>query len=178
MYYFLGIVLQEHITDGSFWPSYVLCQSRLTSEARTGMRVIKQFDGKPSKNLPKILVTEPYGHEALLDFLSVYQTQDKFGGVHYHPKGALCWFSCNKYGDPLGQVIYARKVPIESLMWSFSAKRKFKMRNFNRVRTLPDLLTEEKGVEDFNTKKPQLYQRPNQMINMKGRKRYGNRKRN
>ena len=110
MYYFLGIVLQEHITDGSFWPSYVLCQSRLTSEARTGMRVIKQFDGKPSKNLPKILVTEPYGHEALLDFLSVYQTQDKFGGVHYHPKGALCWFSCNKYGDPLGQEIYARNV--------------------------------------------------------------------
>lgn len=158
MYYFLGLTLKQDILNGSFWPSYILCQARTTSENRTGFRVIKQLDGEPSKNLPRVLVTDPFDHEELLDFLSVYQTQDFFKGVHYHPEGALCWYECNRYGDPTGVVIYARKVPIENLMWSFSQKKKFRMRNFSRQKTIQQVLMSEPGHELYPLAKPKLYQ--------------------
>ena len=120
--------------------------------------MIKQLDGKPSKNLPKILVTEPTGHEDLLNFLSVYQTQDRFKGPHYHPEGALCWYSCNQYGEPLGGVIFARKVPVKELMWSFELKKKFRMNAFNKTVEFKELFSREKGYEDYKTTKPKLYQ--------------------
>ena len=158
MYYFLGLTLKRDVLNGSFWPSYVLCQARTTSENRTGFRVIKQLDGEPSKNLPRVLVTDPFKHDELLDFLSVYQTQDCFKGVHYHPEGALCWYECNQYGDPTGLVLYARKVPVEDLMWSFAEKKKFRMRNFGRIKTLQQSLSDEPGHELNKTVKPKLVQ--------------------
>lgn len=123
------------------------------------MRILKILEGKPSKNLPKILVTETTGHDALLDFMSVYQTQDYFKGPHYHPEGMLCWYSCNKYGDLTGKVVVARKVPIESLKWSFAKKKEFRMKGFQKqpVR-YPDLFLSERGYEDYKTTKPVLHQ--------------------
>ncbi len=135
------------------------------------MRVLKQHDGKPSKNLPKILVTEPTGHEDLLNFLSVYQTQDVFKGKHYHPEGALCWYSCNQYGEPLGEVIYIRNVPIKSLMWSFSFKKRFRMNGFDKSVEFKDLFAKEPGCEICKTVKPELYQAKK---TKKGNEKYGN----
>lgn len=130
------------------------------------------LDGKPSKNLPKILVTEPVGHEDLLNFLSVYQTQDHFKGVHYHPEGALCWYSCNQYGEPTGEVIFARKIPIEGLMWCYSLKRKFRMKEFHKTVEFKNLFSREPGYEDYKTVKPRLYQV--KKTAKKGRKKNGN----
>ena len=47
----------------------------------------------------------------MLDYLSDYRTQDTLRGVHYYPKGALCWFTCNRLGVPTGSVYIARRVP-------------------------------------------------------------------
>lgn len=132
------------------------------------------MEGKPSKNLPKVLVTEVTGHDELLDFMSVYQTQDHFKGVHYHPVGALCWYSCNQYGDPTGEVVYARKIPIEGLMWSFSLKRKFRMKGFNKKTEFKDLFQSEIGYEDYKTVKPRLPQSGASKKTKKGKKRNGN----
>ena len=149
----------------------MLCRAWTSSGSRTGLRVIKQLDGKPSKNLPKILVTEPKGHDDLLNFLSVYQTQDHFKGTHYHPEGALCWYSCNQYGEPTGEVVFAREVPIKNLMWSFSFKRKFRMKDFDKHVEFKDLFSREPGYEDYKTVKPKLYSAPK--TKKKGRKKNG-----
>jgi len=138
------------------------------------LRVTKQLDGKPSKNLPKILVTEPIGHEDLLNFLSVYQTQDHFKGKHYHPEGALCWYSCNQYGEPLGGIIFVRKVPVKELMWSFAYKKKFRMSGFNKTVEFKEVFSREPRYEDYKTVKPKLYQSVRKT--KKGRKTYGNSK--
>lgn len=172
MYYFLGLTLKEDILNGSFWPSYVLCRARTTSTARTGYRVVKQFDGNPTSSLPKILVTETTGHEDLLNFLSVYQTQDEFKGVHYHPEGMLCWYSCNRYGEPTGKIVLDRKVPIKNLMWSFSSKRKFRMKAFSQRKAFKDAFSTEKKVEEYKTVKPRLFQ-PVDKKTVKGKKKYG-----
>lgn len=172
MYYFLGLTLTEDILNGSFWPSYVLCRARTTSTARTGLRVVKQLDGNPTSSLPKVLVTETTGHEDLLNFLSVYQTQDGFKGVHYHPEGMLCWYSCNRYGEPIGGIVLDRKVPIKNLMWSFSRKRKYRLNSFSQKKTLKDAFYLEKKVEEYKTIKPRLFQ-PADKKTMKGKKNNG-----
>lgn len=73
--------------------------------------MIKQLDGVKRISNPKVLVTSMFGHEDMLDYLSTYRTQDKFHGPHYYPKGALCWFETNQYGDPNGTIYYVRKIP-------------------------------------------------------------------
>ena len=159
-YYFLGLALKEHINQGIFYPSYILCKSLTTSKSRSGYRVTQVFDGRPSKNLPKVLVTEPFGHDDLLNFLSVYQTRDGFKGKHYHPEGALCWFECNKYGDPSGVVLFARKVPIKNLMFKFKGKKEFREGLFNKVKTLQEIFTDNIFEESYKNScvKPRLYQ--------------------
>lgn len=37
-------------------------------------------------------------------------------GVHYYPKGILCWFEANQYGDPIGSVYLIKRVPDERLL--------------------------------------------------------------
>lgn len=137
----------------------ILCRSVVKSASRTGLRILKVLDGKPSKNLPKILVTETSGHDELLDFMSVYQTQDGFKGKHYHPEGYLCFYSCNSYGDPTGEVVIARKIPIKSLMWSFAKKRELRNAGFLKKPKFNELfLSERKGYEDYKLTRPVLYQ--------------------
>lgn len=120
MFYFIAIVLDENIRNGTFWPAYVLCRSWTTNEKRSGWRVIRYKDGLPSSNLPKVLVTEVVGHEPMIQFLSSYQKMDYKTKKHYHPYGALCWFSCNQYGDPQGEVYFIKKVPEWRWIYDFS----------------------------------------------------------
>lgn len=120
MYWLLALVLDANIRDGTWWPAFILCQSWTTNEKRSGWRIIAQKDGVPTSNLPKVLVTEITGHEDMIQFMSSYQKTDPKTKKHYHPKGALCWFSCNQYGDPMGEVVFIKRVPEWRWIFDFS----------------------------------------------------------
>lgn len=121
MYCFLGIIAQQDQQSGQLAPSYILCQSRGTSENRSGWRVVRQDETNANlRNMPKILVTELIGHEHMIDFLAAYRTRDHMHGdkkykhentKKYYPHGALCWFECNEFGEPQGTVIFIEKIP-------------------------------------------------------------------
>lgn len=117
----MAITLNADVVNGSFWPSYVLCQTYTTSEKRSGYQIVKQLDGIPAKKLPRVLVTETTGHEDMINFMSSYQCQDK-KGKHYHPRGMLCWYGCNSYGEPVGIVQPIKRVP--EYVWIYDFKNK------------------------------------------------------
>lgn len=124
--------------------------SNTTSEKRSGWRVVKQFDNRPKFNLPKVLVTSIYGHDDLIDYLSDYRTQDKLRGVHYYPKGALCWFETNQYGDPTGQVYYIKKIPDEK-QWDIPRRQrglKRLLKQQNKQYNLKERLIKERADMD------------------------------
>lgn len=81
---------------------------------------MRQDDTNTLRAMPKVLVTSLIGNEAMIDFLCSYRTRDHMHGdkrykhedtKKYYPRGALCWFECNQYGEPLGTVIFIEKVP-------------------------------------------------------------------
>ena len=160
MYYSLAIVLERDIKNGSFFPSYVLCQSNTMSDKRSGWRVVKQFNGTSNFNLQKVLVTSMFGHDDMLDYLSDYRTQDKMRGVHYHPKGALCWFETNQYGDPTGSLYIARMIPDMKLLELPRKERGYQqlLKKYNKKPTTKELLTREKpDTEEIAVVKPILH---------------------
>lgn len=111
-------------------------------------------------NLPKVLVTSIHGHEEMLDYLSDYRTQDTFHGVHYYPKGLLCWFETNRYGDPIGSVYIAREIPDLKLLELPKSERGYKrlLKQQNKKYTLKELLTREKfDSGTLATVKPKLH---------------------
>ena len=159
MLYFLAITLQADVANGSFWPSYVLCQSYTTSASRSGLRIVKQLDGTPSLKIPRLLVTETIGHDDLINFMSSYQCQDK-KGKHYHPRGYLCWYEANNYGDPTGVVHVVKKVPEFVWIYDFGNKGYQKMKkDREKEKTLPEVLSAEPRTMPLNTvAKPKLHQ--------------------
>ena len=144
MYYFLAITLESDVKNGYFWPSYVLCKSWTTSEKRSGWQIIHWIEGVPTRNLPKILVTEPVGHEDMIQFMSSYQKTDPVTRKHFHPRGSLCWFSCNQYGDPTGTTIFIKKVPEWRYIFDFSNRGYQQLkRERERMREANELLTSD-----------------------------------
>lgn len=120
---------------------------------------MKQFDGNTRFNLPKVLVTSIYGHDDMLDYLSDYRTQDKMGGVHYYPSGALCWFETNQYGEPLGPVYYMRKIPDMKLLEIPRRQRGYKKLLKQQKRTISTkekLIKENADTEMRPTVKPRF----------------------
>ena len=159
MSYFLAITLEADVLNGSFWPSYVLCKGYVTSASRSGLRVVKQLSGKPSSNTPKLLVTETYGHDELVNFMSSYQTQDRRNGKHYHPHGYLCWYQCNDYGEPTGTVQLIKKVPEYVWIFDFANKGYQRMKkDMAKKKTIQEVLTAEPRMTLLDTKKPRLVQ--------------------
>ena len=151
MLYFLAISLQADVNNGSFWPSYVLCKTYTTSESRSGYRIVKQLDGIPSLSLPKVLVTELTGHDDLIDFMSSYQTQHK-NGKHYHPKGYLCWYEADNYGDPTGTVHIIKQVPEYVWIFNFKDKGYQKMKRDNeKKKIISKVLSAEPRTMPLNT---------------------------
>lgn len=147
MYYFLAIVLEQDVLNGAFSPAYVLCQSYTTSETRSGWRIISQVDGAPTSKLPRVLVTEVLGHQDMVDFMSSYQRTDS-NGKHFHPRGALCWFSCNQYGDPTGETVFVKFVPEFIWIFDFDKKGYQKLKKDRaKVKTYKELLTSEPSAE-------------------------------
>ena len=160
MYFTLAIVIERDVKNGSFWPSYVLCQSNTSSNKRSGWRVVKQFNGKSKFNLPKVLVTSIYGHQDMIDYLSDYRTQDKMHGVHYYPKGLLCWFESNRYGDPIGSVYIIRQVPDMALIDLPRSQKGYRrlLKQQNKSQTLKEILLKEKNDTDsIAVVKPKLH---------------------
>ena len=130
------------------------------SEMRSGWRIVKQFDGTSCFNLPKVLVTSIFGHDDMLDYLSDYRTQDKMRGVHYYPKGALCWFECNQYGDPIGTVYIARKIPDLKFLALPKKQRGYQqlLKKYKRKLSIKELLTREaKDTDTIAVVKPILH---------------------
>ena len=67
-------------------------------------------------------------------------------GVHYYPKGALCWFETNQYGDPLGSVYIAKFIPDMKLLDMPKNKRGYRqlLERQNEKKTLKETLTKSK----------------------------------
>ena len=96
----------------------------------------------------------------MLDYLSDYRTQDKMHGVHYHPKGALCWFETNQYGDPMGSLYIARMIPDKKIMELPKKQRGYQqlMKKYNRKLSLKELLSREpQDTETLAVVKPILH---------------------
>ena len=153
MYFFLAISLQKDVVKGTFWPSYVLCRAYTTSAKRSGYRIIKIFDGVQQRNIPRLLFTEIYGHEDLINFMSSYQCQDE-NGKHYHPRGYLCWYECNKYGEPTGKVIPIKKVPEYIWIYAFSERgfQRLKKERKKKMK-LKEILSKEPRASPLETDK-------------------------
>ena len=109
------------MVKGTFWPAYVLCTTYSTSEKRSGYRIVKIENGVQLRSNPRLLFTETLGHEDMINFMSSYQCQDK-KGKHYHPRGYLCWYGCNRYGEMNGFVQPIKKVP--EYVWIFDFENK------------------------------------------------------
>lgn len=115
MFYYLGIIKDRDARAGNYIPSYILCKRNRKSEARSGWMVVKT--NNVYADLPKVLVTDVSGNEAMIDFLSRYRTRDhmigsKFKSTEkYYPEGVLCWFECDIYGQGTGNVLYIKHVP-------------------------------------------------------------------
>lgn len=121
--------------------------------------MVKQFR-KSKSNLPSLLVTSIYGHDDMLDYFSDFRTQDKPHGTHYYPKGALCWFEANRYGDPIGSVYFARRIPDMKMLELPMVQRGFRRlkaqraskKNFKYV-----LVKDRYDTETKETIKPKLH---------------------
>lgn len=160
MFYFLSISLQKDVVNGTFWPAYVLCKSYTTSEKRSGYKIVKIEDGVQLRSNPRVLFTETTGHEDMINFMSSYQCQDK-KGKHYHPKGYLCWYGCNQYGEMNGFVQPIKRVP--EFVWIYD----FGNRGYQRLKReqsekpkLNDIISREPrgSPYDMANVKPKLNQ--------------------
>ena len=96
----------------------------------------------------------------MLDYLSDYRTQDKMYGKHYYPSGALCWFETNQYGDPIGSVYYARKIPDMKLLEIPRRQRGYKRllkQQEKKKHNINEILSRENiDTEQWSVCKPRL----------------------
>ena len=90
------------------------------------------------------------GHEDMINFMSSYQRQDK-RGRHYHPRGMLCWYGCNDYGEMNGYIVPIKQVP--DFIWIF----KFNDRGFQKLKreqskkiALPELFTRDPRASPYD----------------------------
>ena len=84
----------------------------------------------------------------MIQFMSSYQKMDSKTNKHFHPYGALCWFSCNQYGDPTGNVYFIKKVPEFRWIFDFS-NRGFQQlkKTLAKQQELKDLFTSDLNLE-------------------------------
>lgn len=151
MYWFIGLVAQDDVLKGNIEPSYILCTSHGTSEARTGFRVYRVNSFSSGTSPPKYIVPEVVGHEDIIDFLSSYRTRDHMHNSKYHteeetkkyyPKGSLFWFECDKNGDrnKLSTCIFICNVPVKKTnMWTDGGKKR--LEKYQNDISLKHLLT-------------------------------------
>jgi len=96
----------------------------------------------------------------MIDYLSDYRTQDTFKGKHYYPKGALCWFECDQYGDLTGSAYVIKQIPDMRLLELSHNSRGYKQlkRRKDKVIKLNELLSKENPDTDvLPVVKPKLH---------------------
>lgn len=79
--------------------------------------------------------------------MSSYQAQDK-KGKHYHPRGQLCWYGCNAYGEMNGYVQPIKHVPEYVWIFDFSNKGFQKLK---RDQTVVPKLNELVSMEPYGS---------------------------
>lgn len=132
-----------------------MCKTFTTSEKRSGYRIVKIEDGVQLRPNPRILFTETTGHEDMINFMSSYQCQDK-KGKHYHPRGYLCWYGCNQYGEMNGFVQPIKQVP--EFIWIYD----FSNRGYQRLKRERSVVPK---LNEIVSKEP--YGSPYEMANVK-----------
>lgn len=163
--YFLAIVADEDVKNGNFVPSYVLCKSCGTSQNRSPWRVYRE---DLARNVPRVLVRSMNGKEQMIDFLSQYRTRDHMHGLKrydhlltkkYHPKGALCWFECNEYGEQTGPAVFIKRVPDERIVGNDGGFQRLKKTLLTQP-TLCDIFSRATDFMPlvFSGVKPKLHQ--------------------
>ena len=99
-----------------------------------------------------------YGHEDMINYLSDYRTQDRMKGVHYYPKGLLCWFETNQYGDPIGSVYVIKPIPDMVYLQTPRRKRGFRQVLSDKIVPLNKLLSRTNEHEStIPVVKPKLH---------------------
>lgn len=163
MYYFLAIVKQNDVNNGKIIPSYILCLTKGNSQNRSGWRVYKAGAGL-SNDAPKCLVSSLVDRncQLMISFMSNYRTRDhmqndrhyrkKEKKMKYYPKGALCWFGCNIYGQREGPVVFIKNVPDKNAKYkqSDSGLQQIKDAN-NKAYTFRQLLMKNNTCRDLQT---------------------------
>lgn len=93
----------------------------------------------------------------MIQFMSSYQKMDSKTKKHFHPYGALCWFSCNQYGDPTGDVYFIKKVPEYRWIFDFS-NRGFQQlkKTMNQKPSLKDVFTRDEQMIEMKYTNTQL----------------------
>ena len=170
MFHFLGIIAEDDFQQGIMIPSYILCQSHGTSENRSGWRVIKQTPNNAMLGMNKVLVKTLTGNDDMIDFLSNYRTRDHMHGdshykheqtKKYYPKGALCWFECNKYGEPGQLAIFITKVPVKQNQHKTDSGFQRMKQSKEKTPKIKTILSDNELMEmnEFSNVKPRLPQR-------------------
>ena len=101
-----------------------------------------------------------HGHEDMINYFSDYRTQDKMHGIHYYPKGALCWFETNQYGDPIGSVYLIKLIPDMKLLETPKNERGYRRLIKDKIKKeqLKTLFSGEKtDTETLTVVKPKLH---------------------
>lgn len=96
----------------------------------------------------------------MIDYLSDYRTQDKMRGIHYYPKGLLCWFETNQYGDPTGSVYVVKSIPDMKFLELPRRQRGFQrlLKNQKEKITIKELFTKESvDTDSIAVVKPKLH---------------------
>ena len=172
MPYFLGIVLEQDIFNGTIMPAYILCQAKVCSENRSGWRVVRQDEDNPVFRMKPVIVKTMQENQHMIDFLSNYRTRDHMHGDKnykakdtrkYYPKGALFWFECTPKGKWLRNAIFVKKVPCSHGMTDggFANLRKY----LANIPSMSVVLTKEPNMllNEFTNKRivvNQPYDRP------------------
>lgn len=162
MFYFLGIILDTYWRAGWYYPTYVLCKKRESTKVRPDLFVHKQDPLKPTNadNL-KALFLHPYGNDQIIEYMSdvmVMGNQKKWTHKKnrraFFPEGYLCYFTCNVYGEPLGQAILIKHVPETRTR----RRKTFKDLEEEPVKPLSQRLVFEENTTMLETVKPQFCQ--------------------
>lgn len=96
----------------------------------------------------------------MINYLSDYRTQDKMRGVHYYPKGLLCWFETNQYGDPTGSVYVVKSVPDTALLEMPRKQRGYQrmLKDQTKKLQVKELFSRERAdTELMSVVKPKLH---------------------
>lgn len=115
MFYYVGIVLDKDWESGWIFPSYVLCYRQTEQGFHFLASRQDPADLSQQRRLKKILVTEPYGNENVVDYMSHiwFYNEKKNGPTTFFPEGYLCYFPCDACGRPArrGHAIIIHHVP-------------------------------------------------------------------